>query len=324
MFDLAAASEAHPESLCGASKTLSTSSGLRVVGTDPYQALRRWRGSHYYMGSEALNGDERHIRFELHREGHRRGSRQRAVRRSRRHAVPAGAEWLSAHRPRQVHLAQLRPGRRARGRALPFALRRHQSDQGNRRVRRLDHGRRALARLRLGPAPVLRLGLLPAALRLGRPAHPGGPRVRRRPERRGDERHPRHAHRAGPREPVAGSVRRGQPRPLRPDAGGGVPRRHARAARQDRHGLTEPEPARSHDVPDPQGGASPDGRGVVHLPDVRLRPRAVGLDRRRHALDLHAGVRGSPPAVRLVPRRSSASITRSRSSSPGSISATPC
>ena len=130
-------------------------------------------GVSYYMGSGDLNGDERRIRYELHREGHRRGSRQRAIRRPCRHAVPAGAQRLPAHRPRQVHLPQLRPGCRARRRALPPALRRHQPDQGNRRVRRLDHGRRALARLRLGPAPVLRLRLLRAALRLGRRSSSG-------------------------------------------------------------------------------------------------------------------------------------------------------
>ena len=41
-------------------------------------------------------------------------------------------------------------------------------------------------------------------------------------------------------------------------------------------------------------------RQVVHLPDVRLHPRPVRLDRADHALDLHAGVREPPAAVRLV------------------------
>ena len=63
--------------------------------------------------------------------------------------------------------------------------------------------------------------------------------------------------------------------------------------------------------------ASPHGRQVVHLPDVRLRARPVRLDRADHALDLHAGVREPPAAVRLVHRASWASTTRSRSSSPG-------
>ena len=42
------------------------------------------------------------------------------------------------------------------------------------------------------------------------------------------------------------------------------------------------------------------GNAVVHLPDVRLRASAVGRDRGDHALDLHAGVRVAPPALRLV------------------------
>ena len=43
--------------------------------------------------------------------------------------LPAGAQRLSAHRPRQIDLPQLRPRARVR-RPLPPALRRHQSDQG--------------------------------------------------------------------------------------------------------------------------------------------------------------------------------------------------
>ena len=56
------------------------------------------------------------------------------------------------------------------------------------------------------------------------------------------------------------------------------------------------------DVPDPQGLASPHGRPVVHLPDVRLRARPVGFDRRHHALHLHARIRRPPSAIRLVRR----------------------
>jgi hypothetical protein len=53
----------------------------------------------------------------------------------RGHPLPAGAERLSAHRPCQVHRAQLRH-RRGLRRHLQPALRRHQSAQGKRRVRR--------------------------------------------------------------------------------------------------------------------------------------------------------------------------------------------
>ena len=53
------------------------------------------------------------------------------------------------------------------GGTLQPALRRHQPDEGRRRVRRRDQGRRPLARLRLGQ-PALRLRLLRAALRVRR------------------------------------------------------------------------------------------------------------------------------------------------------------
>ena len=65
------------------------------------------------------------------------------------------------------------------GGTLQPALRRHQSHQGKRGVRRVDHGGRALAGLRLGPAPLLRLRLLRAALRVGRKTDRGGQGVRR-------------------------------------------------------------------------------------------------------------------------------------------------
>ena len=113
---------------------------------------------------------------------------------------------------------------------------------------------------------------------------------------------PRHPHRARPREPVSPSLGRGEPGPVRAHAGGRVRRRHQDAAREDRHGLAQHQPARPGHVSDPQGLAPPDRRRLVHLPHVRLGPRSVGLDRGHHALDLHARVRGPPAALRLVPR----------------------
>ena len=44
------------------------------------------------------------------------------------------------------------------------------------------------------------------------------------------------------------------------------------------------------DVPHPARRASPHRQQVVHLPDVRLRARPVGLARKSHALHVHAGV----------------------------------
>ena len=167
----------------------------------------------------------------------------------RRHALPARAERLPAHRPRQVDLPQFRRRQRVR-RPLPPPLRRHQPGQGGAGVHRRDRGRRPLARLRLGRAPLLRVGLLRAALRLGRRPHPGRQGLRRRPLGRRDPRAPRHAHRARPRQPVARPARRREPRPVRADARRRVPGRRAGPARPDRHGLAEHQPARPGPVPD--------------------------------------------------------------------------
>ena len=98
---------------------------------------------------------------------------------------------------------------------------------------------------------------------------------------------------------------------------GEFPEGSAHPAGEDRHEPPELPPARSDHVPDHAREAPPHRRQVVHLPDVRLRPRRVGLDRGHHALDLHAGVRDPPPALRLVRRGHRHLRTRSRSSSPG-------
>ena len=49
--------------------------------------------------------------------------------------------------------------------------------------------------------------------------------------------------------------------------------------------------------------ASAHRHDLVDLSELRLCPRPVGRDRGHHPFDLHAGVRGSPAALRLVPRR---------------------
>ena len=103
----------------------------------------------------------------------------------------------------------------------------------------------SLARLRLGGPGVLRLRLLREALRARRQDHQEGPRLRRRPLRRGDERIPRHQrprqeqHHPYPArqgQPLEEPERRGEPRPLRQDARGRIRRRVQDPPRQDRHG----------------------------------------------------------------------------------------
>ena len=114
------------------------------------------------------------------------------------HALSAGAQRLSALRPRQVDLPQFRPGARLR-RRLPHALRRHQSGEGRAGVRRFHHRRGAMAGLRLARIrrrqPLLRQRLLRLHVRGGRIPDRRRPRLRRRAERRRNARQPRHADR---------------------------------------------------------------------------------------------------------------------------------
>ena len=54
--------------------------------------------------------------------------------------------------------------------------------------------------------------------------------------------------------------------------------------------------------------ASAHRRRLVDLSELRLRARPVGRDRGRHAFDLHARIRGSPAALRLVPRQPAGAV----------------
>ena len=153
--------------------------------------------------------------------------------------------------------------------------------------------------LRLGRPRVLRVGLLRAALSVRRAlirkgvAYVDSLSADEIREHRGTLTEP------GKDSPYRDAQRRREPRPVPPHARRRVPRRRARAAREDRHGVAEHQHARSGALPHPPRRASPHRRRVVHLSDVRLRAPAVGRDRRRHALALHARVRGSPAALRL-------------------------
>ena len=134
----------------------------------------------------------------------------------------------------------------------------------------------------------------------------------------------------GTQQPVPRPQRRREPGPLPPDARRQVPRRRARAAREDRHGLAQHQPARPGDLPHPPGAPPPHRRPVVHLPDVHLRAPDRGRAGEHHALALHAGVRGPAAVLRLAaraPRRrrpARSGRCRSRSSSRASTSPTSC
>ena len=71
---------------------------------------------------------------------------------------------------------------------------------------------------------------------------------------------------------------------------------------EDRHGVAQYQYARPGALSHPPRASSSHGRRLVHLSDVHLRPSARGYDRRNHALDLHARVRGPASVLRLAAR----------------------
>ena len=279
---------------------------------------RRRRGRTF--AARTFSGIERHhdghFQAQSFHPGHRRrGQPHGTLGRPRPHPLPSGAERLSPHRPRQEHRPQLRTGARQR-RPLQPALRRHQPGEGRAGVRRLDRPGREVAGRGVGRPPLLRLGLLREDVRVGGEADQGRQGVRLRSQRRPDARIPRHAHRARAGEPVPEPHGGGEPRPVPPHARRRVPGRLAHAPREDRHGLGEPEPAR------------PGMYRIVRAPHHRTGTKwciyptydwAHGIEdsiEKDHPLDLHPGVRGPPPALRLVSGRGRGVTTRSRSSSP--------
>ncbi len=195
------------------------------------------------------------------------------------------------------------------GGQLPSALRRHQPDQGRAGIHRRHQARRALARLRLGRASLPRVGLFRAALRLGRAPDPQPATPMWTTSRRTRCAPARHADRAGPEQPV--------PRPRRWRRTSTCSAACAPASSPTARACCAPRstwPSGNINLRDPvlyrilHAQPSAHRRRVVHLPDLRFRPRPVRRDRGHHPFALHAGVRGSPAAVRLVDRASAGAV----------------
>ena len=167
------------------------------------------------------------------------------------------------------------------GGTLQPALRRHQPRQGRGGVRRLHHRRTSAGWASTGRTALFYASdyfeqLYEWAVQLIRKGKAyvcdlSADEIR---EYRGTLTEP------GKEQPVPQPLRGGEPGPVRAHAGRRVPRRRAHAARQDRHGLAQHEPARPGDVPHPARHAPPHRRHVVHLSDVRLRPRPVATPSR--------------------------------------------
>ena len=170
-------------------------------------------------------------------------------------------------------------------------------DQGRGRVRRFDHGRRPLAGLRLGRPPYHASDYFDQLYEWAEQLIQAGQAYVCDLTADQIARISRHADRAGQEQPLSRSPGRGEPRSVPPHEGRRIPRRLADATGEDRHGIAEPQYARPGHVPHPARPTSPHGRQVVHLPDLRLRPRPERLDGGHHAFDLHAGIREPSAAL---------------------------
>ena len=126
---------------------------------------------------------------------------------------------------------------------------------------------------------------------------------------RGDPRLPGHPDRARARQPLSDSDEGGEHRSLRAHASRRVRGGRPRAAGEDRHGLTQHEPPRPRDLPDRAHASSDDRPHLVRLSHVRLRTGAVGCHRGRDPLAVHARVRRSSSALRMVPRGAGDSLS---------------
>ena len=239
------------------------------------------------------------------------------ARRARRHALSARAERLPAHRSRQVDLPQLRhrAGESAASAtcASTTPIRPRRTSSTSSRSRRTCAGSASTGRTSCSTPPTTSTQLYDYAVQLIR-SRQG---VRRQPERRRDPRLPRHAHRARPQQPLSRSLGRGEPATCSPRmrAGEFADGAHVLRAKIDmaspNMNLRDPTiyriNARAHHRT---------GDAWCIYPMYDYRARALGRDRGHHALDLHARVRGPPPALRLGARQpAGARPTRSRSSS---------
>ena len=128
----------------------------------------------------------------------------------------------------------------------------------------------------------------------------------------------RHAHRAGQEQPLPQPLRRGEPGPVPADAGRRVPRRLAHPAGEDRHGLAQPEPARPGDVPHPprQRTIAPATSGASTPPTTTPTASRTRIERITHSI-CTLEFENHRPLYDWYHRAAGHLSIRSRSSSPG-------
>ena len=189
---------------------------------------------------------------------------------------------------------------------MPPAPRRHESGEGVGRIRREHQERHPLAWLPVvGTGRRRRGGLLQRLEHVRedvpdcRGADPARTGLLLQPHAGGVEGLPGRAGEAGPPLALPRHRSRTQPAHLSRDARWQVRRRRVVSAGEDRHGLAQHPLPRPRPLPHPPRRALPLGQCVVRVPDVRLRASDRGRAGGRDALDVYAGVRGPPSALRL-------------------------
>ena len=222
------------------------------------------------------------------------------------HAVPARAERVPAHRPRQSHALRFRHRQEARRRDVP-ALRRHQPRGGEAGVHRQHPVLCEVARARAREGDVL-LGLLrhPARARGG--AHQAREGVRVPPDQGGNRGEPpapagvpahlrargftkkRDAAPRGRGESVPRALGGDEPFAVRKDDGGRVRGGRVLAPHEGRLAQRHHVDVGPGGVPREVRDAPALGGQVLRVPHVRLHALPGGLAGERDALAVHAGV----------------------------------
>ena len=243
--------------------------------------------------------------------------------RRRRHPLPARAERLPAHRPRQGDLPQLRHRRRSSAAAATCAsttpTRTRRSRSTSRRSRPTCAGSASTG----ASSSIYASDYFEQLYDWAVASDPATARPTSTTRRRGDPRARGTLTKPGRDSPYRDrSVEENLDLFARMRAGEFADGARVLRAKIDM-ASRQHQAARPGDLPHPARGHHRTGDEWCDLPDLRLRARPVRRDRGHDALAVHAGVRQPPAALRLVGREAPGALAaRARPSSRASSSPT--